>query len=54
MPQTKVERRHIKDGYLDINAGFIKLGRLLPVTPILISPIKIINDVFFIDVQYNA
>jgi hypothetical protein len=33
MPPTKVNKRHIKHGYLDKNAGFIKLDRLLSVTP---------------------
>jgi hypothetical protein len=36
VPPTKVEKRHIKQGYLDKNAGFIKPDRLLSVTPILI------------------
>jgi hypothetical protein len=35
MPPTKVKRQHIKQGYLDKNAGFIKLDGLLSVTPIL-------------------
>jgi hypothetical protein len=29
MPPTKVNKRYIKHGYLDKNAGFIKLDRLL-------------------------
>jgi hypothetical protein len=33
MPPTKVDKRHIKHGYLDKNVGFIKLDRLLSVTP---------------------
>jgi hypothetical protein len=33
MPPTKVDKRHIKHGYLDKNPGFIKLDRLLSVTP---------------------
>jgi hypothetical protein len=33
MPPTKVNERHIKHGYLDKNADFIKLDRLLSVTP---------------------
>jgi hypothetical protein len=33
MPPAKVNRRHIERGYLDKIEGFIKLGRLLSVTP---------------------
>jgi hypothetical protein len=33
MPPTKVDKWHIKHGYVDKIAGFIKLDRLLSVTP---------------------
>jgi hypothetical protein len=36
VPLTKVRRRHIKQDYLDKNAGFIKPDGLLLVTPFLI------------------
>jgi hypothetical protein len=41
MPPTKVDKRHIKHGYLDKNAGFIKHDRLLLVTPSLMPPTKV-------------
>jgi hypothetical protein len=36
VPPTKVKKRHIKQKYLDKNAGFIKPDRLLSVTPNII------------------
>jgi hypothetical protein len=33
VPPAKVNRRHIKHGYPDENAGFIKIDRLLSVAP---------------------
>jgi hypothetical protein len=44
MPPTKVDRRHIKHGYLDKIAGFIKLDGLLSVTPISIVNVFICKE----------
>jgi TatD DNase family protein len=53
VPPTKVKKRHIKQGYLDKNAAFIKPDRLLSVTPILsYRSCKVMqNNLEYIDVH---